>query len=135
MKNKGFTLIELLAVIVLLGVLLSITVISVNSIKKKQDEKNKLNIISGILTGAKEYNVDYKIDNDGVLVDTLKNKGYTDFDEEKFNANNLYVTKENCTGEFDLKYKYKITIDGKTYNDCGCDMQESGSISKTICEE
>ena len=54
MKNKGFTLIELLAVIVILGILLSITTVSVNSLKKKQDEKNLQNVISSILkTGFK----------------------------------------------------------------------------------
>lgn len=54
-KNKGFTLIELLAVIVILGVLLSISVVAVNKIKKKQDLENKLNVYSSVMTGVKNY--------------------------------------------------------------------------------
>lgn len=57
-KNKGFTLIELLAVIVILGVLLSISVVAVTKIKKKQDLENKLNVLSSIFTGAKNYIAD-----------------------------------------------------------------------------
>ena len=56
MKNKkGFTLIELLAVIVILGILLSISITAVNKIRKKQEIENKLNVLSGIFTGAKSY--------------------------------------------------------------------------------
>lgn len=58
-KNKGFTLIELLAVIVILGVLLSISVVAVNKINKKQNVENKLNVISSIMTGAKNYIADH----------------------------------------------------------------------------
>lgn len=54
-KNKGFTLIELLAVIVILGVLLSISMVAVNKIKKNQDEENRKNQISGIMSSTKIY--------------------------------------------------------------------------------
>lgn len=58
-KNKGFTLIELLAVIAILAVLLSISVVAVNKIMKKQNVENKLNVISSIMTGAKNYIADH----------------------------------------------------------------------------
>ena len=54
-RKKGFTLIELLAVIVILGIILSISIISVNKIRKKQEVRNRLNNVSLILTGAKKY--------------------------------------------------------------------------------
>ena len=137
MKNKGFTLIELLAVIVILGILLSITTISVNSLKKKQDEKNLQNVISSILTGAKEYNAKNRIQVGGsVDVEELKSGDYVDFDEDKyFNLlkEDVKVTKNQCDNK--LKVKYSIKVDGTTYNDCGCDEQKDGAASKEICTE
>lgn len=136
MKNKkGFTLIELLAVIVILGILLSISITAVNKIKKNQDVENKENVISGILTGAKSY----VSDNISILdtlpkditVSTFKDK-YADFDEKKYDYNNKTVKVEKCAGS-DLKLKYSIEIDGVPYNDCGCDAQTIGNSTK-ICK-
>lgn len=137
MKNKkGFTLIELLAVIVILGILLSISITAVNKIKKNQDASNKENVISSILTGAKSY----VSDNPSVLntlpyditVSTFKDK-YADFDESKYDYNNKTVTIEKCDAS-GLKLKYSIEIDGALYNDCGCEAQTIGD-SKKICKE
>lgn len=135
MKNKGFTLIELLAVIVILGILLSITTISVNSLKKKQDEKNLQNVISSILTGAKEYNAKNRIQVGGsVKVEELKSGDYVDFDEDKYsNLLKKNVTKNQC--ENPLKVKYSIEVDGTIYNDCGCEEQKDGATSNEICTE
>lgn len=136
MKNKkGFTLIELLAVIVILGILLSISITAVNKIRRKQNVENKENVISGILTGAKSY----VSDNTSVLdtlpkditVSTFKDK-YADFDESKYDYNNKTVKVEKCT-DSDLKLKYSIEIDGVPYNDCGCDAQTIGNSTK-ICK-
>lgn len=133
-KNKGFTLIELLAVIVILGILISITTISVNSLRKKQEEKNKENIISSILTGAKEYNAKNKID-DNVLVSDLKIGNYVDFDENKYSdLYNGVVIKEKCNNN-PLKTKYSIMVDNYSYNDCGCEEQGSQNQSSEICKE
>ena len=45
MKNKkGFTLIELLSVIVLIGIVLSLAVLGVSSIRKKVLEKQYINV-------------------------------------------------------------------------------------------
>lgn len=143
MKNKGFTLIELLAVIVILGILLSITTVSVNSLKKKQDEKNLQNVISSILTGAKEYNAKNRIpvSNDGnensISVATLKSGDYVDFDEDKYSnllKEDVKVTKNQCE-ENPLKVKYSIEVDGTIYNDCGCEEQKDGATSNEICTE
>lgn len=123
-KNKGFTLIELLAVIVILGVLLSISVVAVNKIKKNQDEENYKNVLSSILTGAKSYIADHpekldfstntcsndKTTNDRMVACThtnnsekiisisvvgLQEKGYIDLDTENSLYKDLINTKKD----------------------------------------
>lgn len=143
MKNKGFTLIELLAVIVILGILLSITTVSVNSLRKKQDEKNLQNVISSILTGAKEYNAKNRIQvGSSVSVSELVSGNYVDFDQNKYPelATSDVIKEQCCEGISDsncnpLKVKYSITVGEKTYNDCGCEKQEDGAESSEICKE
>lgn len=142
MKNKkGFTLIELLAVIVILGVLLSISVVAVNSIRKKQEEKNKINVISAILTGAKEYVAENPSTLNSlpseVNVSDLKNGNFVDYDEKKYkDFNSLKISISSCSDDAVGKLMYSLTVDGKTYNDCGCELQpdnENNTYSKNIC--
>lgn len=161
MKNKkGFTLVELLAVIVVLGIILSITTVSILNLKEKQDEENIKNTISSILTAAKEYNVSenrFGVGySNGVEVSTLKNNGYVDFDEEsKYKGNKIYkdllmkddtykVYKDTCTNpgaEMKIKYVFSESIETsegtKRYNDCGCMLndEQNGSKSEKLCEE
>lgn len=140
-RSRGFTLIELLAVIAILGILISITTVAVNTLRKKQEEKNKENVISSILTGAKEYNAKEKITlSNGkgkVKVNVLKEKSYVDFDEKKYSnfmKDEAVVTKEKCDNP--LKIKYSIKVDDTTYNDCGCETQDNGNTkSKELCTE
>ena len=90
MKNKGFTLVEMLAVIALLAIIGTITAVSVKNIKKNQDEENKLNIISAILTGTRNYITENSVsivsenaspnESNRVYLDDLLSKGYVDFD-------------------------------------------------------
>ena len=58
-KNKGFTLIELLAVIVILGILLSMSIVYVVGIRDKQSDQNRKNYVSSIFTGIRQYIADY----------------------------------------------------------------------------
>lgn len=144
-KSKGFTLIELLAVIVILGILLSISIVAVNKIRKTQEEENKKNVISGILTGAKRY----VADNRGILSSTnptinisvsdLKNGDYVDFDETNKNIRDLglrekIVNVSKCPNN-SLKLLYYTNINGVIYNDCGCESQyESTTKSAKLCK-
>lgn len=137
-RNKGFTLIELLAVIAILGVLLSISTVAVVSIKNKQDDKNRINVISGILTGAKAYvaenpSVISKISEDGIRVSEIIEKGFTTFDTNKFSElSKGSVTITECK-ENKLKLKYGIKVGNDTYNDCGCESQTDSA--EEICTD
>lgn len=139
MKNKkGFTLIELLAVIVILGILLSISIVAVNKIKGNQEEENRKNVISSILTGAKEYVADNRdtlnnlsaTNNKYIKVSEIKNKDYVDFDETTYSD---LLTEEvsisTCGDEMGVMLKYSLD----NYNDCGCEKQVEGTSEK-ICK-
>lgn len=93
MKNKkGFTLIELLAVIVILGILLSISITAVNKIRRKQNVSNKVNVISDIFSEAKKYvsenpnviAIDGRNDHFEIPMKDLIEKKYLEIDEDKY---------------------------------------------------
>lgn len=134
--KKGFTLIELLAVIVILGVLLSISVVAVNNLRKTQEEENKQNAIVGILTGAKKYAADKGVLNNSlpinIEVDKLVKENYVDFDNNKddFTGN---VTITSCGDKSGLKLLYYYEYNGVIYNDCGCDTQVMEEDAAKLC--
>ena len=129
MKSKrGFTLVELLAVIVILGILLSISTVAVNNIRKQQDEKNLENQISSVLTGAKSYVADnpsviYDLTTGAksVNVQKLIDGDYVSIkDLNKFDKTSVTIKKcDNETNPENVKLKYSITINinniNKTY--------------------
>lgn len=163
MKNKkGFTLIELLAVIVILGILLSISITAVNKIKKKQNVSNKVNVISDIFSEAKKYvsenpnviTIDGRNDHFEISMKDLIEKKYLEIDEDKYPdliyGNNgsdkntyrhltVYQCKENDVATGKLEYRYYLkNQDGDwkyRFTDCGCSPQSLNSKSYTLCEE
>lgn len=140
--KKGFTLIELLAVIVILGVLLSLSVIAVNSQRKQQDKENLQNTISSILTGAKMYVsdnrhiLDEELSSIHINVGTLISGNYVEFDTSDESLSGLVNEKveiSKCDDNDNMKLKYYITFDGNTYNDCGCESQQTNVEAQKIC--
>lgn len=150
MRNKGFTLVEMLAVIALLAIIGTITAVSVKNIKKNQDEENKLNVISAIFTGARNYITENSIsiakeNNQEIEISYLKEKSYVDFDEEKYNIfkgktvepklcdNNL---KYEIIYVYRKEYRKKDRSDYVDYHltDCGCAEQSSKENSFKLCE-
>lgn len=144
-KNKGFTLIEVLAVLVILSLLITFSVVSVNKIKKKQEVANKINVIRSILTAARAYEADNPNYNPTiertVPVNTLLDKGYVDFDQDKYNEyTNLSVTwwNELGTQKQEFQTNKKIYINDSTklkVSDCGLETsQDTNDKGKLICE-
>lgn len=163
MKNKkGFTLIELLAVIVILGILLSISVTAVNKIRKKQNNENILNVINSILTGAKSYIAEHpkfwnsteteahatgstnpELPEFGTvkwinLKEVIEN---SNFDTEKFPELYYENGKEEDTKSIfvkycENKYKYEIVYEYNTFylSDCGCEEQFISNHAFKFCE-
>lgn len=130
-KKRGFTLVELLAVIVILGIVISISVLSVNNIRKKQEKENKENVISSILTGAKSYVTDNNLDVPISFKVEVLQDNYTSFDKNKYDFNDKEVNVSVCNNN-DLKLEYSINIDNNTYTDCGCEEQIDENAAK-IC--
>ena len=128
-RSKGFTLVEVICVIAILGILASISTVAVFKIRAKQEVKNRENVISSILTGAKVYNAEH-MGATSISVQDLINGDYVDFDTTKYSdLVSKTVIKEICTNT--LKSKYIID----TYNDCGCEDQESDVKADTICSD
>lgn len=138
MKRKnGFTLIELLAVIVILGILLSITTVAVNKIRKKQEAENRRNVFIQVLTGARNYLTDHpeKLDFTkntektfyGICVDELIRLGYVDIDDRYLdlvkvdgwissvcNSNYRNLEANLCKENNESNLKYSLAFYDKT---------------------
>lgn len=107
-RSKAFTLIELLAVIVILGILIGITTVSVNGIRKKQEAENRRNAYSSVLTGAKTYIAEHPEALDDLTsaldinVKDLVDSGYVELDMNKYD---------------DLVYRYVRSANGEIERD------------------
>ena len=79
-KKSGFTLVELLAVIVLLGIVITIATISVINVSKKIKESQRDNLFKSLEVAAKKYVSDTGLNK--VYVQTLINEGLVEADGE-----------------------------------------------------
>ena len=128
MKNKkGFTLVEMLAVIVILGIVITLAVTSINGISKAIKQKQYDDLISLIKTESLKFYDETKIPN--FTVQSLIDQGYLDVDDAK---GNLYDPREkavklNCkkikienkkatvSGEDDCEYNIRQYVNLKLY--------------------
>ena len=122
MKNKkSFTLIELLVVIAIIGVLSTVVLISLKSIRAKARDARRLSDMKQIQTALEEYYSDYghypqenssngswEISNEdgGDFIDDLKDKGYMD---------TVPVDPMNISGDYYCYYNYPASS-AKYYN-------------------
>ena len=77
-KKKGFTLPELLAVIVILGILVTISIASYNGISKSMKQKTLENKLRYYKEAAYEYASDTLSDNETITIGYLGELGYID---------------------------------------------------------
>lgn len=129
-KNKGFTLIEVLAVLVILSLLITFSVVSVNKIKKKQEVANRINVIRSILTAARAYEADYPNTSGSsvVQVNELLSKNYVDFDTTKyaeFVNESVYWSSSSAKRQFYLKNIRINTSEIMNISDCGLETEQS----------
>lgn len=96
-KKKGFSIPELLAVIVIMGILVTIATVSYNGISKSIKEKTYQSKINLIKSKAIEYASDNNVDAETISVAKLINEGYldvendTDANEKLNNPNGGYL--------------------------------------------
>ncbi len=77
MNRKGFTLVELIATIVLLGIVASISFVSINGVLEQNKENNCKTVVGNIKSAASEYVSDNRYAKDANGNDVLTSKDFT----------------------------------------------------------
>ena len=122
-KNKGFSIPELLAVIVIMGILVTIATASYNGISNSLKQKTYDNKISLIKTKAIEYAMDKKVNIATISVATLLQEGYLDMDanlEDEYGNKKLGVISNPCIGAgiYSIVSNFdSARVDGITYRE------------------
>lgn len=132
-KNKGFTLIELLAVILILGIVVTLTSMGVSKYLKTSKEKIKVQAKNEIIEIAKAYMATNNVNS--VNVKTLHDEGYLEADVTN------PTTGKNITNSDELKYMYVFKINSEyRFSDIVDDNNEETNNEydidpKKVCEQ
>ena len=132
MKNKkGFTLVELLSVIVLLGIIITIGLFSISSIRKTILDRQYKNLKTEIELAAEKYYQD--TENTFFYVQTLIDEGYIKTDNSSLNIYSPIDSKiMNC---YTINIvDGKATIDDKNKNE-ECNAEIAGNYELKIVRE
>ena len=110
MNKKGFTLMELLAVIIILGIISTIGLVSVASVRRKANDNMFRDKLDFVIAGAKNWGEENKnilyTDRDGIIekkVSELINGGFIESDD-----NNAIIYDNDRTSINELKVKIFI---------------------------
>lgn len=133
MNRKGFTLIEILAVIIILGVIMTIAVPNVLSMvdRNKKDtviEHAKMMATQAEYTIRKDTSIEYPTDNNAIIL-TLEYLNTNDISESPYNTNyhksRSFVAVVNETKNNITEYKYYVHLVA-----CGDDDCSSKNVKK-----
>ena len=132
-KHKGFSIPELLAVIVIMGILVTIATASYNGISKSIKEKALANKIELIKTKALDYAEGNSINNETISVAKLIMEGYleaereTDKNEKISNPLGGYLDCYNINIKRDLD-DYEVLVNDST----NCNLADTDIASSKI---
>ena len=106
MKNKnGFTLVELLAILVILGIIATITVINIGKQAELNDDNNKKILNQKIENAAKIYAAKYY--SNIILDEQAVNDGKIKFSlNDLINDGVLYLSDNQCTTKRGVRITY-----------------------------
>lgn len=132
-KKKGFSIPELLAVIVIMGILVTIATASYNGISKSIKEKTYQSKINLIKAKAMEYASDNNVNAETISVAKLINEGYLDVENETDSNEKL----NNPNGGYLDCYQININKNVDDYDinvnsDTTCDLANLDNISSKI---
>ena len=132
MKNKkGFTLMELLSVIVLLGIIITIGLFSINSIRKAILDRQYKNLKTEIELAAEKYYQD--TENTFFYVQTLIDEGYIKTDNSSLNI--YSPIDSNIMNCYMINVvDGKATLDDKNKNE-ECNAEITGNYELKIVRE
>jgi len=137
MNKKGFTLIELLAVVIILGVVMTIAVPSVLSMldRNKRDtfiEHAKTMVNQAEYTLRKDTNIDYPTNDGDAIILTLEYLNTEDISESPYDTpyspSRSFVAIVNSTEGEIIEYKYYVHLVACT--DIECLNSEDNSVNK-----
>jgi len=137
MNRKGFTLIELLAVVIILGVIMTIAVPNVLSMldrNKKSTfiEHAKTMVNQAEYTLRKDTNIEYPVNHQDMIIITLEYLNTDDIKESPYNTfysptKSFVAIVNNTIGEV-TEYNYYVHLVSCT--DEGCTNQEENAVNK-----
>lgn len=142
MNKKGFTLIELLAVVIILGVIMTIAVPNVLSMldRNKKDtfiEHAKTMVNQAEYTLRKDTSIDYPEKNEDAIILTLEYLNTDDISESPYNTKYspsksfvAIVNKTQNEGATDAVTEYKYYVHLVACTDIDCNNSEENSVNK-----
>lgn len=128
LNNKGFTVIELIATVIILVIVMTIAITSINTVSKKVRQNQYNNLIEYIK--AKSYSYFNDTGTTKAFVQTLIENGYVDADDE---SKNIYSPLDNEILNCYLITKSEENVSVDYNEECDYDLLAGSALSITYC--